>query len=253
MSTQQLIYESAVPVSSGRHAGCFVEVGNDYAFARHVNSLPLMAVEFPPASADYSIIFAGNDEAVMPAVILGLRAKENLFVADGHAWSAKYVPAFARRYPFVFSGSDDSDTFTLCIDEAFKGFNRDSRGAALFDAEGKPTEYVQNVLTFLQEYQAQFQRTRQFCQKLKAHNLLDPMQAQITTKSGEKLSLSGFLTVNRDRLKALPDAVLAELAKTDELELIYLHLHSMRNFGTLLERMEVAPAAAAESATAATT
>jgi hypothetical protein len=109
------------------------------------------------------------------------------------------------------------------------------------------------VLTFLQEYQAQFQRTRQFCQKLKEHNLLDPMQAQITTKSGEKLSLSGFLTVNRDRLKALPDAVLAELAKTDELELIYLHLHSMRNFGTLLDRMEVAPATSTEAATAAAT
>lgn len=238
MSTQQLIYESAVPVSSGRHGGCSVEVGGDYAFASHVNSLPLMAVEFPPASTDYSIIFAGDDQAVMPAVILGLRARENLFVGADHAWSAKYIPAFARRYPFVFSGSEGSDTFTLCIDEAFKGFNREGRGAALFDADGKPTAYVQNVLTFLQEYQAQFQRTRQFCTKLKEHGLLDPMQAQITTKSGEKLSLSGFLTVNRDRLKALPEAVLADLMKTDELELIYLHLHSMRNFGALLERME---------------
>jgi hypothetical protein len=248
MSTQQLIYESAVPVSSGRHAGCSVEVGGDYAFASHVNSLPLMAVEFPPASSEYSIIFAGDEQAVMPAVILGLRARENLFIGSDHAWSAKYVPAFARRYPFVFSGTEGSDTFTLCIDEAFKGFNREGRGAALFDAEGKPTAYVQNVLTFLQEYQAQFQRTRQFCQRLKEHGLLDPMQAQITTKSGEKLSLSGFLTVNRDRLKALPDAVLAALVKSDEMELIHLHLHSMRNFGTLLERMESEAQAMSEAA-----
>lgn len=247
MTTQQLIYESAVPVSNARHGGCFVEVGSDYAFSKHVNSMPLMAVEFPPAAVEYSIIFAGTEEAVMPAVILGLRAKENLFVSEGKGWSAKYVPAFARRYPFIFSSSEDGKTFTLCIDEAFKGFNRDKRRSALFDTEGKPSAYTQNVLQFLQEYQTQFVRTQEFCRKLKQHNLLDPMQAQITTNAGDKLSLSGFQVVNRDRLKALAPDVLAELAKTDELELVYLHLQSMRNFGTMIERLSSTGAAAKES------
>lgn len=246
MSTQQLIYESAVPVSQARHGGYFVEVGGSYAFAKHVNSLPLMAVEFPNAASEYSIIFAGDDEGVMPAVILGLRNGQNLFVTDSDAWTGKYVPAFARRYPFVFSRSDDGNTFTLCIDEAFKGFNRENRGAALFDAEGKPTAYVQNVLAFLQEYQAQFERTRLFCQKLKTLGLLDPMQAQITTPGGEKLSLSGFQAVNRDRLKALPGDTLAELAKTDELDLLYLHLHSMRNLQLMVERLAGSATPAAE-------
>ena len=44
MSTQLLIYESAVPVSSQRHAQWSVEVGADYAFSRRVNAVPLMAV-----------------------------------------------------------------------------------------------------------------------------------------------------------------------------------------------------------------
>ncbi len=237
MPTQQLIYESAVPVSSARHSAWFVEVGGSYAFARHVNSLPLMAVEFPNAAVEYPIIFAGDDDSIMPAVILGLRTGENLFVGDADQWAGKYVPAFARRYPFVFSRSDDGNTFTLCIDESFKGLNRDSRGAALFDAEGKPTAYVQNVLAFLQEYQAQFERTQAFCRKLKQLGLLDPMQAQITTGGGEKLSLGGFQAVNRERLKALSGDVLAELARTDELDLVYLHLHSMRNLQAMVERL----------------
>lgn len=241
MATQQLIYESAVPISHPRHAGWSVESGADFGFSRKVNSMPLMAVEFPFAAQEYAVVFAGNEEAVMPAVILGVRNNENLFVDDAGGWSAKYVPAFARRYPFIFSSSPDGSTFTLCIDEAFGGVNQAGRGAALFDAEGKPTQYVQNVLEFLKEYQAQFQRTQAFCKKLKEHNLLEPMQAQITTPKGEKLSLSGFMTVSRERLKALSGEALADLAKTDELELIYLHLHSMRNFQSMLERLGKVP------------
>jgi SapC len=49
--------------------------------------------------------------------------------------------------------------------------------------------------------------------------------------------LGGFQAVNREKLKALPGDTLAELAATDELELIYLHLQSMRNFDALRDRM----------------
>jgi hypothetical protein len=94
-------------------------------------------------------------------------------------------------------------------------------------------------LKFLQEYQAQFARTQAFCKKILELDLLEPMQAQVDTKSGEKLSLSGFMAVNRAKLKAINPEKLAELAKTDELELLYLHLQSMRNFLSLPGKMSV--------------
>jgi hypothetical protein len=238
MATQLLIYERAVPVTHARHADWCVEVGGDYGFSRNVNSVPLMAVEFPHAAAEYPIVFAGAD-ALMPVVILGLRGQENLFLSE-NAWKAKYIPAFVRRYPFVFSVSEDNATLTLCIDEAFAGFNQSGRGARLFDEHGKPSPYVENVLKFLQEYQAQFLRTQAFCNKLKELNLLDAMQAEVTVGEGQRSSLNGFMTVNRERLRQLPDEALARLAKTDELELIYLHLHSIRNFNALTDRVAAA-------------
>lgn len=237
MSSQLLIYERAVPVSAGRHGEWSVEVGADYNFSRRVNSVPLMAVEFPQAASDYAIVFSGTADSVIPAVILGMRADENLYLEEQGAWKAKYIPAFVRRYPFVFSSSPDGKTFTLCIDEAFPGFNKDGRGAKLFDAERKPTPYVSNVLKFLEQYQIEFRRTQAFCKKLKELDLLEPMRAQANLKSGEKLALTGFMAVNRERLKALPAEKLAELAKTDELELLYLHLQSMRNFAAMGERL----------------
>lgn len=242
MTTQLLIYETAVPVSSGRHAKASVEAGKGYAFARKINSVPLMAVEFPQASPEYAVVFAKNGENVVPVVILGARQGENLYLKDDDAWRGSYVPAFIRRYPFVFSGSDDGKTFTLCVDEAFQGLNYQGRGQALFTADGKHTPYVDNVLKFLQEYRAQFVRTQAFCKKLADLKLLEPMQAQFTLGTGEKMSLGGFLAVDRKLLKALPAATLAELAATDELELIYLHLQSMRNFTEVKDRLAVTQA-----------
>ena len=242
MAAQLLIYERAVPVSNARHGRWSADVGTDYSFSKSINSVPLTAVEFPHAAGEYPIVFTGTQDAVMPVVILGLRGQENLFLAQDNSWKATYIPAFVRRYPFVFSSNADNTQFTLCIDEAFPGFNQEGRGARLFDDQGKPSAYVDNVMKFLQEYQAQFQRTRAFCKKLSELKLLDPMQAQVTLPAGARTSLTGFMAVNRERLKQVAADKLAELAKTDELELIYLHLQSMRNFAGLKDRLALTEA-----------
>lgn len=262
MTTQLLIYETAVPVSSGRHGKAAIEAGKGYGYARKINSVPLTAVEFPLAASEYAIVFAQGGAEVVPVVILGARSGENLYVKDDETWNAKYIPAFVRRYPFVFSSQADGKTFTLCVDEAFQGLNFQGRGQALFDAEGKQTPYVDNVLRFLQEYTSQFARTQAFCKKLAELKLLEPMQAQFTLANGQKVSLTGFHAVDRKRLKALPADTLAQLAGTDELELIYLHLQSLRNFVSVKDKLvlslpEPAPAdtapAAQERETAAST
>jgi hypothetical protein len=263
MTTQLLIYETAVPVSSGRHGKCAIESGKGYAFARKINCVPLTAVEFPLAAAEYAVVFAQHGEQVMPVVILGARSGENLYVKDDDSWNARYIPAFIRRYTFVFAEKDGGQTFTLCVDEAFQGLNYQGRGNALFDAEGKQTPYVDTVLKFLQEFRVQFMRTQQFCRKLVELKLLEPMQAQFRMASGQKVSLTGFQVVDRKRLKELPPETLAQLAASDELELIYLHLQSMRNFASVKDKLvltqpepapaDTAPAAEEREQAAATT
>jgi len=70
------------------------------------------------------------------------------------------------------------------------------------------------------------------------------MQAEVTLASGEKSSLAGFMAVNRDKLKALSGEQFAALAKTDELELVYLHVQSLRNFERLKNRLAAVAKAA---------
>jgi hypothetical protein len=233
---QLLIYERAVPVNPGTHKDLSIKAGVDFGFAKDVNSVPLMAAEFELACAEYAIVFSGEEAGIMPGALLGIRDNENLYVDENSAWNAKYIPAFVRRYPFVFS-SRDGATFTLCVDEEYPGVNRRGLGERLFDAEGERTQYLQSVLNFLQAYQAQFEATRAFSQRLVDLDLLEAMQAQFTLRSGQKITLGGFMTVNRARLRALPGDALARLAASGDLDLIYAHLHSQRNFTPTAERI----------------
>ncbi|PMR78277.1 SapC family protein [Halomonas urumqiensis] len=234
---QQLFYGNPVPLNSQRHRDLSLKTSKNFRFARHVNSCPVMAAEFSAVSAEYPIVFAGSDEAVLPAVVLGTRDGENLYVDNDGRWRGHYVPAFVRRYPFVFSSNPDGKTLVLNIDEEYEEFNRTGHGERLFDADGNQTQYLQTILRFLQEYQAQFQRTQAFCQQLLSLDLLQPMQAQFTLNSGEKRTLGGFRVVDREKLKALPSEELAGMCRRDELEVLYLHLASQRHFRGMLEHM----------------
>ena len=236
MTKQLLIYDEAQHVSSDRHREWSVKAGVDYSFAADVNSVPLTAIEFPNASIEYPVVFAGEGDSVMPVAVMGIRDAENLFIdADGKV-NAKYTPAFLRRYPFVFSSTDAGDNFTLCIDEAFAGCNQDNIGERLFDSEGAQTQYLNNVLDFLKDYQVHFARTQAFCKKLNEFELLEPMGAEFTPADGKKMTLTGFMAINREKLKALSGDQLADLAKTDGLELAYIHLQSLRNFTSMANK-----------------
>lgn len=249
MSKQVLIYERVVPLSSELHRDVSVKATANFDFARDVNSVPLLAAEFASAVSNHPIVFAGQGEAVFPAVLLGLQDGENMAVDAAGNWTGGYLPAFLRRYPFIFAQNDGN--FTLCIDETYAGINREGRGERLFDAEGARTQFLQNMLTFVSQYQAQFERTRLFCKRLHDLNLLEPAQAQFNAADGRSGILSGFMTINRDRLKNIPEASLKEMFATDELELCFIHLHSLQNVTRMGVRAAAPEAGAASEDVAA--
>lgn len=247
MSKQLAIYDHAFPINAARHGDASVEAVKDFAFSRQLSTVPLMAAEIPAAAGEYAIVFIGKGEQIMPAVILGLNAKENRYIDEHGVWQAAYVPAFIRRYPFVFT-SPDSKSYYLCIDEAYAGFNREGRGQRLFGEDGQPTPYVQNVLKFLETCQIELKRSQLFCKKLQELGLFEPMQAKLRLDGGEVVSLIGFMGINRRKLASLPDETLASMAKTGQMELIYSHLHSLRNLTGIKSRKAQPPVDAPEAA-----
>ena len=241
MTKQLMIYENAVPISAEAHRNTSVKSGDSFAFAAGINSVPIVAAEFEKASAEYPIVFAGEGEAIAPAIVLGLKDGENLFLKDNGGWDAAYVPAFLRRYPFVFATTgEDGETLTLCLDTAYEGVNEEGRGERLFDSAGERTGYLKTVLQFTTDYQAQHNLTRQLVAKLLELKLLEPATAQVTMPDGTSRTLAGFQRVSAERLRALDDATVVELFRSDMLMLIYAHLGSLSQLNELMKRAAAA-------------
>jgi SapC len=234
-----LFYKKVVPLNKEVHGELYIESIEGYTHTKETNSIYIAAIEFLQVSREYPIVFAkGADDLVFPVALLGLEQNQNLFVDNNGVWTANYIPAYVRRYPFILATADDNkDNFAVCIDESFPGFNTAKEGNALFNEKGEQNDILSQAVDFLKDYQTHVQLTTLFCENLSKLGILEPMQANIERATGEKTSLGGFMGVNREKLKALKPAKLAELLKSDHMELIFAHLASLSNLNTLMKRI----------------
>jgi hypothetical protein len=240
MSKQMMIYDNIQPLSE-KHAKWSVNIEN-YAFIEHLNSVPLLATEIPLAATEYPVIFAetATEGEFIPLAVMGLKKGQNLFLNENKAITARFVPAFIRRYPFVLGGNKNSETMAVCIDEDSKACVKDgSKGFRLFTDDGQQTEALKTFMEFLKDFQYRSEMTRVFCKHLNDLNLFESMEANITIngKTDATLNLTGFYVVNREKLKALDDADLLALFKKDGLELIYGHMQSLSNLNKMIDVM----------------
>lgn len=227
----------------------------DFSIANSMHAVFLTAAEFPQAALEHPIIFVNTGERladgkamVSPVALLGLVANENLRL-DGGKWTARYMPAFLRRFPFLTSVVQGTDSPAVFVDVAWDGFN-DTVGERIFDDEGKPTDTLKRVLEFLQRFDEEQHRTRGFCERLIQLDVLKEVTADATMPSGERLKVEGFLTVDEDKLNALPDPAVLELHRSGMLMLLNAHVISMGNMSELVERKAKRMEAAKSAATA---
>jgi hypothetical protein len=235
MQTQPLFYKRVVPLNREHHRDLYIEPEPGFNFARETNSVYVAAVEFLPASREYPVVFAtAEDGQLFPVVLLGVRNNQNLYIDAQGQWRTKYIPAYIRRYPFILATDEANTRFTVCIDESYPGFNTVKEGQPLLSESGEDGPLLRRSVEFLKDYQSQIVLTTEFCKTLQGLDVMEPVQANIALKSGEKFSLTGFQCVNKAKLKALSDTEIAGLVRSEYLELMYLHLQSLGNMNSLL-------------------
>jgi hypothetical protein len=223
-----MFYERVVPLNSEAHRHLKYKRSADFGFARRANSVPLLAAEFALALKHYPIVFVqAQDGATMPLALLGLADGVNGFVNAEGQWTADYVPAFVRRYPFVPAQQDDGQEM-VCFDEACDRFN-DSEGEPLFVEGQERSPLMEQVMGLLTDYHQQASVTQRFCQRLQDLDLLEASNATLRSPDGAERNLGGFMVVKEERLKALTAEVVHELVGNGAMGLIYAHLMSMSN------------------------
>jgi hypothetical protein len=236
--TQLIFYERPVALNRDRHKALrLAPIDNHFAFAARTNALPIASGEFADAARDYPIVFVGEEGGPFNvAALVGLRDRQNLMVdAQGRWATGCYVPAFARRYPFVLAKTEAGDKLTVCIDEVYAGLGNE-RGEPLFNADGSETPYLKRVLEFLQLFHTEAQRTAAFATRLKELGLLVPKVINVD-RGGERQSVNGVWIVDVAKLRSIDDARVVELYRSGYLSWIEAHLLSLGSLGRLAVRL----------------
>ena len=234
IASMPLFYNNPNPLNPRVHGKLGVISDSNFAFAKVANAVPLTITEFSLAARHYPIVFAGAPDP-MPHAILRLRSGENLFVDENGHWAdGVYVPAYVRRYPFIFFGPDDNDNYTLCIDDTAEMVG-EGKGAALFDGDN-PTDTAKGALEFCNNFQGHFTSTVEFSTVVAQSGILGEHSAAIELNSGEKMTLGPFLTVNEDHLRKLTDETFLKWRDKGWLAPIYLHLSTLHNWSRLVDK-----------------
>src|SRR5690606_7252310 len=230
-----LFYKQPQALQPGLHAKLSVVKQPNYAFAASANSVPLVSGEMAAACRHFPIVFTEGQQPA-PVAVLGLRGQENVFIdADGQWQANSYIPAYIRRYPFIFL--ENADQFTLCVDTLAANVVESSENP-LFDTEGKPSELTRNALEFCREYQSQYAYTVEFSRALAEAELLVDNRADITLPDGQRLTLSGFKVIDEAKFNALPEQEFLRWRAKGWLTLVYCHLISVGTWNNLLSQVK---------------
>lgn len=237
-ATLPLFYAKPEVLTAAAHANLRVKPPQDLKFAAKANSIPIVAEEFLDCAGAYPIVFTQGPSPAAVAIV-GLRDNENLFLDLKSRWLPGYpVPAYVRRYPFIFLELPEQDRLTLCIDRAAANVvEGGSEGKSLFE-NGEASEYAKASLAFCEAYQKQLIATRAFTEILVQHDLLMPRNVELKDRKGRNYTMGGFQVVNEEKFRALPDETVLDWHKRGLMTAIIAHFISLRRWPTLVERMQ---------------
>lgn len=232
-----LFYEKPTALDKKTHSAYSLSDKLDFSFAAQVNAVPINLIELPNIMQTYPVAFSATNPST-PLAILGLKDGENLFVNDKGEWLENtYIPAYVRRYPFIFAQDNKGEKLTLCVDDA-KGILVKNKKRPLFDKDGEPTDITKSALEFCKSYQVAATQTMEFAKAIEEANVLEERHAEIKTSDGKILSLSGFRQINERALKGLDDETILKWHKNYWMRFIYAHLLSTGNWQKLFRQME---------------
>lgn len=228
VSSLPLFYKQLVPVNHADHGKFNARKTDKAVWLANQHAIPLTVEEFPAAQRDYPIVFSAGDSPV-PLGLMGMSEGVNVFVdEDGGLNEDVYVPAYARRYPFILAKlSPEAEELSLCFDPECDLIGDFEDGTPLFDGE-EPTEHILNTLKFCEQFEIAGNKTASFINELKKHDLLMDAELTFQREGDEKpMVYRGFKMVNQEKLREVRGDVLRTWNQNGMLPLIFAHLYSL--------------------------
>lgn len=215
------------------------QIPQPFGFLREAHAVPVTVTEFGMAASAYPVIFVGGDR--VPVAVMGVRQGQNLFVTnEGQTETDFYVPAFVRRYPFVFASDNDSDRLLLCVDREAPMVSNQPE-VAFFEG-GQPSKFTNDAIEFCKEFERQRRATTEFAQMLTRFDLFEQKTVAFQPRDnqgnpvGEQQKIADYWAVSEEKLNALPAEQFNELKNNGALGAVYAHLISLLNWSRIIQR-----------------
>lgn len=238
LSGQVMFYRQPEPLSLERHRGLGVRrVERPFQFLLAAHVVPITVNEFGVAAGSYPVIFAGP--AKTPLAVMGARADENVFVSPtGDVDPEVYLPAFARRYPFVFAADSQGDRLVLCIDRAAPMIGENPE-VPLFEGD-QPSQYTQEAMEFCKEFERHRRTSENFIALVNELNLFEQKTVSITNRlpdgREEQQVIAEYFAIDEEKLTNLPNEQFLRLKENGALGPIYAHMVSLLQWPKIIQR-----------------
>ncbi len=232
-----LFYKDLMPLNSRDHSGWSSKTTENAAWMVGQHAIPLTAEEFVHASRHFPIVFSVAENPV-PLGLMGLNEGVNTFFdADGKLDSPIYVPAYARRYPFMLAKlTQETEELSLCFDPTSDLVGEFEGGTPLFDGD-QPSESCKATLEFCRNFEEAGFRTQSFVDELIKHDLLMDGEVSIQQQGTEQpFVYRGFKMIDQEKLRDLRGDVLRTMNQNGMLALIFAHLFSLEHMSEVFAR-----------------
>lgn len=223
------MYKKLEAINKNEHKNKGIKEVANLEYSKELINAPIAASEFFEACKNYPIFFAKEkDGKWFASVLLGYKQGKNIFVDEKGVWKElHYIPAFIRSYPFILVNQEKKEELILAVDGEYLSENKDAK--KLFDEKGENSEFLNSVLTFLNQFHTDSLATAKFVKQLSDLELLEEKSVIIARNKDDKYNLNGFYIINEEKLKNLSEDKKKEICTQNLYPLITAHLISLSN------------------------
>lgn len=227
------MYKNLTILDKEKHKDLKINPLEDLNFAKSAAHIPLLANEVTQVGAAFPVVFTAGEIPELTAIVsLG---SESLAINEDGKWITSYVPSYLRKYPFsLASTKENPEQKVILIDEDSSLFSK-SKGKQLFKKGGDKSETLDHAINFLTSYENQMSVTLNVAKLISESGILEEREISVGEGEEKKVLVNGFKVVNREKLNALSDDILADWVRKGIMTMIDAHIKSLDNIQTLFE------------------
>ena len=225
------MYKNLVVLDKEQHKDLKINPLESLAFAKDTAFVPVIANEAALIGAAFPVVFTADENpSLVSLVSLG---GESLGINADGKWITSYVPSYFRKYPFSLASTQDNpEQKVILIDEDSSLFSK-SKGKQLFKKSGEQSDTLSHAIEFLTNHENQSIITSNVAKAISESGILEDREISVGEGDEKKVLVNGFKVVDREKLNALSDDILADWVRKGIITLIDAHIKSLDNIQTL--------------------